>query len=122
MLQSITAKSPKNYEMEKLQMKKILALLLAIVMVIGLAACGGDQTTEPTKKPTSTNNNVSEAGRLPLTTTNEKLVIGVCQNSMVTSYDDNYVTKILEEKTGVDIEFMFFAGGQGDARMLPTQQ
>ena len=97
-------------------MKKILALLLAIVMVIGLAACGGDQTTEPTKKPTSTNNNVSEAGRLPLTTTNEKLVIGVCQNSMVTSYDDNYVTKILEEKTGVDIEFMFFAGGQGDAR------
>ena len=97
-------------------MKKILALLLAIVMVIGLAACGGDQSTEPTKKPTSTNNNVSEAGRLPLTTTNEKLVIGVCQNSMVTSYDDNYVTKILEEKTGVDIEFMFFAPGQADAR------
>ena len=97
-------------------MKKILALLLAIVMVIGLAACGGEQTAEPTKKPTSTNTEVSADGRLPLTTTGEKLVLGICQNSKVTSYDDNYLTLLLEEKTGVDIEFMYFAAGQADAR------
>ena len=101
-------------------MKKILALLLAIVMVIGLAAC--NQQPDPTEpKPTQgnvtpTGDNGEPAERLPLSTTNEKLVIGIQQNSKVLSYDDNYVTKTLEEKTGVDIEFMFFAAGQADAR------
>jgi len=36
--------------MEEYQMKKIIALLLALVMVLSLAACGG-KTTEPTKAP-----------------------------------------------------------------------
>ena len=34
-------------------MKKLIALLLALVMVIGLAACGGSATTE-TKAPAAT--------------------------------------------------------------------
>ena len=32
-------------------MKKIIAMLLALVMVLSLAACGGTSTTEPTKAP-----------------------------------------------------------------------
>ena len=102
-------------------MKKILALLLAIVMVIGLAACG-EQAADPTKDQggstvTPTGGETAYVpGTLPLTTTNEKLVIGLQQNTKVLSYDDNYLTKLLEEKTGVDIEFMFFASGQADAR------
>ena len=32
-------------------MKKIIAMLLALVMVLSLAACGGSPTTEPTKAP-----------------------------------------------------------------------
>lgn len=32
-------------------MKKIIALLLALVMVLGLAACGGNTTPETTKAP-----------------------------------------------------------------------
>ena len=32
-------------------MKKIIAMLLALVMVLSLAACGGASTTEPTKAP-----------------------------------------------------------------------
>jgi putative aldouronate transport system substrate-binding protein len=102
-------------------MKKILALLLAIVMVIGLAAC--NQQPDPTEPKetqgavvTPSDDSGEPAERLPLTTTNEKLVIGIMQNTKVLSYDDNYVTKVLEEKTGVDIEFMFFASGQADAR------
>ena len=102
-------------------MKKILALLLAIVMVIGLAACG-EQAADPTKDqgsnvtPSTEGSTAYVPGTLPLTTTNEKLVIGIQQNTKVLSYDDNYLTKLLEEKTGVDIEFMFFASGQADAR------
>ena len=46
----------------------------------------------------------------------KKLSIGLCQNYKVLSYDDNELTKLLEEKTGVDIEFWPFAAGQADAR------
>ncbi|MDD5863331.1 MAG: ABC transporter substrate-binding protein [Firmicutes bacterium] len=35
-------------------MKKLIAMLLAVVMVIGLAACGGNTTTTETKAPTAT--------------------------------------------------------------------
>ena len=100
-------------------MKKILALLLAIVMVIGLAACNQQaDPTEPqgTKDQTGTATQGESDGYLPLSTTNEKLVIGIMQNTKVLSYDDNYVTKTLEQMTGVDIEFMFFASGQAAAR------
>ena len=101
-------------------MKKILALLLAIIMVIGLAACDSQPVTptenQGTVTPTEGGDSAYVPGTLPLTTTNEKLVIGICQNSKVLSYDDNTLTKLLEEKTGVDIEFMFFASGQADAR------
>ena len=104
-------------------MKKILALLLAIVMVIGLAACN-QQPAEPTKDQGTQGGETTTAaadelgfvpGELPLTTTKEKLVIGINQNSKVLSYDDNYVTKTLEEMTGVDIEFMFFAANRSEA-------
>lgn len=37
-------------------MKKILALLLALVMVVGLCACGKDSTGDDTKTPTETKN------------------------------------------------------------------
>ncbi len=103
-------------------MKKILALLLAIIMVIGLAACDQQPVNDPTENQGNPGATTTEGdtayvpGTLPLTTTNEKLVIGLQQNTKVLSYDDNYLTKLLEEKTGVDIEFMFFASGQADAR------
>ena len=106
-------------------MKKILALLLAIVMVIGLAACN-QQPATPTQDqgnsdvaPTTTEAADSLGfvpGELPLSTTNEKLVLGIMQNTKVLDYNDNYVTKTLEEMTGIDIEFMFFAPAQADAR------
>ena len=104
-------------------MKKILAMLLAIVMVIGLAACN-QQPAEPTKDQggsdvvtTTEGDSLGfTPGELPLSTTKEKLVLGIMQNTKVLSYDDNYLTKLLEERTGIDIEFMFFASGQADAR------
>lgn len=107
----------------ELQMKKILALLLAVITVISLAACNQQPVNDPTDNQGDQGSTTTTAdslgfvpGELPLTTTKEKLVIGLMQNTKVLNYDDNYLTKLLEEKTGVDIEFMFFASGQADAR------
>ena len=99
-------------------MKRIFALLLAVALAMGMGACHR-QTATPTgtpDKPTAGNSDQYVSGTLPLTTTGEKLVIGICQNAKVLSYDDNALTKLLEERTGVDIEFMPFAPGQTDAR------
>ena len=105
-------------------MKKILALLLAIVMVIGLVACGDGDTDKGSNNNQGNQGNQGSQngdsgftpGELPLSTTNEKLTIGIMTNTTVLSYDDNYLTKLLEEKTGVDIEFFFFPSGQANAR------
>ena len=47
-------------------MKKLIALLLALVMVLGLAACGGSGNTDETKAPAANNNDtpVAESGEV----------------------------------------------------------
>jgi len=58
-------------------------------------------------------------GALPLTTTGEKVTIGLRHSSMVTDYDTNPQTVFFEEQTGIDIEFHIFVGSEGD---IATQQ
>ena len=97
-------------------MKRIFALLLAVIMVVGLTACGKNASN---KSSVVTPGNVDFVpGELPLVDpeSGTKLVIGIASNSTVMSYDKNYVTQTLEEMTGVDIEFLFFSGGQSGAR------
>ncbi len=130
-------------------MKKLLALLLSLVMVFGLIACGGTTTTTPdaldsTQIPDEPetpetpaddtaeewNGNYETAtfadvrkygigstkwdGSLPLTTTGEKLEIGMPSSSAVTDWDTNTYTVFLEEKTGIDIVVREFAGSGSD--------
>lgn len=76
-------------------MKKLLALLLALLLIAAYS--------------------LAEDARLPLTESNEKLVIGLQQNSTVISFEDNAMTKWLEEKTGVDIEFEIFPANGTEA-------
>jgi len=109
-------------------MKKIFALLLAIVMVIGMAACNqqpADPTTEATKgteapKATDAPETTEAPEYKPLVPLaepmSEKLVIGLLSNVTVLDYHDNYYTKYIEEKTGVDIDFMFFAADASSAK------
>ncbi len=136
--------------------KKLLALFLALVLTLGLAACGGTTTTqtpdvlvdttpeEPETPDVTTDPEAPEEpevlepwdgdyeeatfadvrkygvgstkwdGSLPITTTGEKLEIGLPSTSKVTNWDDNPLTKWLEEQTGVDIVFKIFAGSSTD--------
>jgi len=109
-------------------MKKILALLLAIVMVIGMAACN-QQPADPTDAPTK-GTEAPKATDAPETTEpgidlsalpfvepgSVKLVIGIQQNATVLDYHDNDLTKYFEEETGIDLDFMFFSTDSAEAR------
>lgn len=82
-------------------MKKTLALILCIVMCLGLfAGCGGDSNEKETDK-SGTDGNVT-------------ITIGIPKHSSVSDYDNNYYTKWLEEQTGYEVKFQFFATGAND--------
>jgi len=133
-------------------MKKIIAMLLALILSFGLVACGGSTTTEPpevlggdtveTPETPDTPETPAEEeigewegdyetatfddirkygygstkwdGSLPLTTTGESIEWGLVTHGSVTNYDTNPQTVYIEEKTGVDIQFRYFAGSGSD--------
>ncbi len=53
-------------------------------------------------------------GSLPLTTSGEKVSVGLRANGSVSNYDTNPMTKWIEEKTGIDLEFVVFLGAPND--------
>ncbi len=109
-------------------MKKTLALLLALVMVFSLAACGGEPTvtTEPQSTgtvPPAVTEPVTEEpalGTLPLVPEGEEvtLTIGIQSHANVIDYETNAFTKYLEELSGVNIDFVMFSADATEA----TQQ
>ena len=123
-------------------MKKTIALLLALVLTLSLAACGGTAETPGTPAPAETEapqagtagleftDEMARAvytgiyddpqwdGSLPLVQPGEdnKITIGLIVSANVSDYDDNAYTKWLEEQTGVDVEFVLFAGSTNDVK------
>lgn len=110
-------------------MKKLLALLLAAIMVISMAACAPAEpagtTTEAPKDTTAAKDNTTAAtttagvdlSALPLVEPGtEKLTIGIPTNATVLDYNDNYFTMWLEEQTGIDLEFAFFSSDAAEAK------
>ena len=120
-------------------MKRFLALLLVLCLVLPLAACGGTtetteateateatETTETTEETTLLEDIVNAvtvqdgetydfASHLPLTTNGETITIGLIVDANTTDYKDNAFTKWVEEQTGVNLEFMQFTGKSSDA-------
>lgn len=77
--------------------------LLALVgaMAVGsLYGCGSKSASSDNTQTTAgeTTGGASSDGK-------EKLVIALQTYSFITDYDNNYLTKLLEEKLGIDIEF-----------------
>ena len=77
------------------QSKKLISLMLALTMVLGLAACGEQQTQVPDD----------------LT-----LKIGIQHRANIESFEDNDLTRYLEEITGYKMEFVEFALGASEWR------
>lgn len=90
-------------------MKKVIALLLCFVMVVSVfAGCGDKKTTQDggkTDAGQTQNQNADWDGTI---------TIGLPKSALVTDYYENYYTKWLEEKSGYNIEFQFFAANAND--------
>ena len=84
-------------------MKKFLALILALVLVLGLVACG---------KKTDTN----KGGNGDVV----ELKVGLAPNMSISSYTENTMTKWLEEECGVKLTFVEYAGGTDVATQIST--
>lgn len=78
-------------------MKRILATFLCLTMLVGMfAGCGEKKAA--TKGDGST------------------VTIGLCTSSLIEDYDNNALTKWLEETTGYNIEFTYFSSSANDAK------
>ena len=101
-------------------MKRVFAMILAALLAFGAAACGqrpdpttvpATQTTVPTttQAPTTTEEPVDLSLRPFVEPGSVTLTIGLMQNGTVLDYEDNYVTRYLEQETGIDLQFILFS-------------
>jgi len=114
-------------------MKKLIALLLALVMVLSMVACGAkkeepaqdaeetpeapaqDSTPAQDVVPEKPEEPAPELGVLPLTEEEVTITIGLMQNSNTEDYETNEYTLWLEEQTGINLEFKYFSNDEGEA-------
>ena len=73
----------------------LLALLLALTMFFSFAMAEGLEMSDIP--------GMTAPGVLPIVTEDTKLSIAYAQHAMVTDFDDNVLTKYVEEQTGIDI-------------------
>ncbi len=112
----------------KKQVLRILAMLLCLTMVIGIFAGCKKEETKTTDAPETTADAPAgtdettggadvEVQRLPLVAEGEDnvITIGLKKATTVEDYDTNAFTLWLEETTGVDIEFVYFASDNSEA-------
>lgn len=86
-------------------MKKFLAIVLTLAIVLGLCACGGS------------GGGTTGGGEVEGQVT---IKLGLATNAKVMSYTDNALTKWLEEETGYKIEFVEYSGGTDVATQIST--
>lgn len=84
-------------------MKKFLALFLALVLVLGLVACGGKSDKDQGADGDAV-----------------KLTIGIQPNAYILDRYENALTKWIESECGVKLEFVEYAGGTDVATQIST--
>lgn len=94
---------------------RLMALVLALVMVLSMAACGGEKTTETTKATTA--QEVSSETTTPASddfnprdyTEGVTLTIAVPSKVNIVDYETALSTQMIEEELGVNLEFEVYA-------------
>lgn len=84
--------------------RRTVAILVAAACVFGMAACSSNKQAEaPVQKA-----EMNEAGTFPISKERITLTVGVQQNQGIEDWDTNALTKELEEKANVDLQFEVF--------------
>ena len=105
-------------------MKRLLALLLCLVMVLSLAACAAKETTtdetpaQPDAEPAATgSDNSGSSDEQPQEASGERptLTIGLAQNPNTVDYETNDFTRYLEDSLNVNLDFVYFSTDISDA-------
>ncbi len=106
----------------KVTMKKAAALFLAAMMVLmSFAACGKKESSEGNEgneSPGTENTSPTKGEDNNASAEKETITIALQTYSSITDYDDNYLTKKLEEELGINIEFHLLSA---DAEEVKTQ-
>lgn len=101
-------------------MKKLLSLLLICALTLVSYGCTpSTQNTPKSEDPAQTSADKPADNQTTTPQSEEggkKLVIALQTNSFVTDYDDNYFTKYLENKLGIDIEFYQLPAANDEVR------
>ena len=94
-------------------MKRLIALLLAAILLLGLVACGGAGTEQTEQAAASVDDGEEYKGEMPIVKPGDEpitLTIGLKTSGKVTDYVDNDFTKWIEETTGLNLEIIQFNG------------
>lgn len=86
-------------------MKKFLAILLALILVLGLCACGGNGEEKTGGKDAE--------GKITFT-------IGIPANAKIMDFEKNALTQWLEEQCNCNIDFVVYAGGSDISTQIST--
>lgn len=105
--------------------KKMLSLVLSLaLLILAMAGCGSSNETGSSASDDKNESAVSgaeESSASEEDSTSEgsedvTLTIGLMPSPLTTDYDDNYLTKLIEETTGINLEFFFFPSDGAEAR------
>lgn len=100
----------------KRKIKCLIASALTITTVASATACSSQPTSKSEAAPGNTTQAVStvtvnEPGTLPIVNEPITLTIGIEQSTTIEDFDTNRMTKYMEEKTGIQLDFVTYPAG-----------
>lgn len=105
---------------------KKVAVAVAALLVVGLAGCsnGGEKTTETAAAKRNDPSMYNERGTFPILKEKKTVSVLTSASPLIQDFDTNYLTRLVEEKAGVDLEISLLPatdGGQKFAVMVASQ-
>ncbi len=97
--------------------KRMVALGLATLLAAGaVTGCGSTNESGEGIGESTIENGSSPKAATPGEAGDNTLVVALTQSSMVTDYENNYFTKYLEDKLGINIEFYMLPSDASETR------
>ena len=95
-----------------MKMKRFISFAAAVCLALGFAGCANKEKEEPVKKV-----ELNAPGEFPIAKEKTKITIGVQQNASIKDWETNALTRELEEKANVDLEFVVFPSADASSKL-----